>query len=101
VIDSFSVLTTEEIRELSQLENTSDQFFCGTVDQDENTVLYRLGCEPITVSREWFEKKFTGKGWPNFKDFEITNKGRSVRFGSCSVASSRIVDAWYANRFRL
>lgn len=101
MIDSFSVLTTEEIREMSMLENTSDHFFCGTVDQNDTTTFYRLGCEPISVSREWFEKKFTGRGCPDFKDFEITNNGRSVRFGSCSIASRSIVDAWYANRFRL
>ena len=101
MIDSFSVLTTEEIREMSCLDNPTEQFFCGTIDQDGDVVLYRLGCEPIAVSREWFEKKFEGKGSPNFKDFELIQKGKVVRLGSCSVASSRIVDAWYANRFRL
>jgi hypothetical protein len=101
VIESFSVLTIEEIRELSCLEDSTYQFFCGTIDQYGDAVLYRLGCEPVSVSREWFTKKFDGRGFPNFKDFELIDKGRVVRLGSCSVASNRIVDAWYANRFRL
>jgi len=101
MIESFSALTLEEIQELSCLESSSDRFFCGTVDQDGGVVLYRLGCEPVPVSREWFEKKIGGNGSLNFKDFEITQKGKVVRLGYWGIASRSIVDAWYANRFSL
>ena len=97
MIESFFVLTLDEIKELSCLDGSPDRFFCGTVDCYQDVVLYRLGCEPIAVSHEWFKER----GNPNFKDFQILNGGRVVKLGSCRVVASTIVDAWYASGFRL
>lgn len=39
------------------------------------------------------------KGTPNFGDFQLMQQGRVIRFGSCSISSWIIIEAWYANRF--
>ena len=96
-----TLLPIEILREVLASDRRTEVFVAGMIDRAaELAVLYRGNLAPTVVPFAWFLRRNpTPK--PNFRDFELTDYGQSVRFGEYEAATDLILydfDADYRRR---
>jgi len=98
---SVTMLPIEELREVLAYDRRTELFIAGMIDQAaELAVLYRGNLTPVVVPFAWFVRR-NPTPRPNFRDFELTDYGQSVRFGDYEAATDLILydfDAEYRRR---
>lgn len=98
-----SLLPLDELREVLSSDARADLFVAGVVDAAaEVVVLYRGDLEPMVVPFAWFQRRDPTPR-PNFRDFEVTDYGQTVRFGKYEASTDAILyahDAGYRRRAR-
>jgi hypothetical protein len=87
------LLPMEELREVLASDERVDLFIAGIVDPaGEVAVLYRGNLAPIVVPFAWFVRRDPSPR-PNFRAFQITDYGQSVRFGKYEASTDAILYA--------
>ena len=96
-----SLLPIEELREVLASGERADLFVAGVVDPAaEVVVLYRGDLAPVVVPFAWFLRRGPAPR-PNFRDFQVTDYGQTVRFGKYEASTDAILyahDADYRRR---
>jgi DNA-binding Xre family transcriptional regulator len=96
-----SLLPNDELRDVLASDERTDLFVAGIVDAAaEVAVLYRGNLTPVIVPFAWFLRRDPSPR-PNFRDFQITDYGQSVRFGKYEASTDAILyahDADYRRR---
>jgi len=87
------LLPIEELRDVLASDERADLFIAGVVDAaGEVAVLYRGNLAPIVVPFGWFVRRNPSPR-PNFRAFQITDYGQSVRFGKYEASTDAILYA--------
>jgi len=88
-----SLLPMNELRDVLASDERADLFVAGVVDPAaEIAVLYRGNLTPVIVSFSWFLRRDPSPR-PNFRDFEVTDYGQTVRFGRYEASTDAILYA--------
>jgi hypothetical protein len=86
-----NLLPMEELREVLASDERADLFIAGVVDAaGEVAVLYRGSLAPVVVPFAWFLRRNPSPR-PNFRAFQITDYGQSVRFGKYEASTDAIL----------
>lgn len=95
------LLPLEELREVLASDHRADLLVAGIADAAAEVVLlYRGNLAPLVVPFAWFTRRDPSPR-PNFRDFQITDYGQSVRFGKYEASTDAILyahDADYRRR---
>lgn len=85
------LLSTRDLVAVFSSPNADDLFIGGDVDTDDRiVVLYRGNLRRIAVPFEWF-KSIRGGPKPDFRDFEVTDTGQTIRAGQYEAAADAIL----------
>jgi DNA-binding Xre family transcriptional regulator len=89
--NGMQILPMDELREALAAPHRADLFVGGATDLvNELVVLYRGTLEPVVIPFSFFDRR--GKApHPDFTDFEITDYGQAVRFGSYEATTDVIL----------
>jgi len=83
------LLSTEDLAEVFSAEHPEDYFIGGVVNhEDRMLVLYRGNLERLLVPLSWFGG---ARSKPDFSDFEVTDCGQTVRFGTYEAGADAIL----------
>lgn len=85
------LLPKDHILEVLKSEHPDHLFIGGYVDQDDQqVVLYRGNLEPLFVPFSWFTD-YESPVTPDFRDFEITDYGQTVRLGDYEASNNAVL----------
>lgn len=97
----IKLLPDEELTEVLNSEDREYLFIGGSVDDiDRVVVLIRGDLDRLIIPFAWFSSR-ESTAEPDFADFEVTDYGQTLRFGSFEVATDAILyefDAEYRRR---
>ena len=94
-----SAVTADELKEIllmTEEDKVGNIFISGVVDQDKDLMVlvrsdYTTMKVPLSHYAKLVKKKKTA-AQPNFDDFEITDHGRTIRFGEFEICADTIKD---------
>jgi DNA-binding Xre family transcriptional regulator len=91
--NGVTLLPIDELREVLASDERADLFVGGVIDPaTEAVALYRGNLAPVIVPFAWFLRRNPSPK-PNFRDFEITDFGQTVRFGRYEASADAVLYA--------
>lgn len=91
--DGVRLLPPDELQEVLAAPNRGDYLIGGVVEPcTESVVLYRGTLEPLVLPFSWFLRR-NPEPAPDFRDFEVTDFGQTVRLGPYETSTDAILYA--------